>query len=228
MKNYLLLLVFVLVVACQQPNSEKDKDDKEQNKIVTLSDKIAQANGLDQWNEVDSLTYEFIVEMKGETVAKRKWSWKPGLDEVTMLDTAIDSLESITYNRAEKENFKEIDQKFINDQYWLIYPFHLVWDDDIKKSVKEDVEAPISGKKMTELTVKYSDKKGYTPGDTYKVYVDGDYMIREWSYIPQGSAEPRMSTTWEDYIDPNGIKMATAHQNEDGSFRIYFDNISLN
>ena len=106
--------------------------------------------------------------------------------------------------------------------------FILVWDDDIKKSVKEDVEAPISGKKMTELTVNYSDKKGYTPGDTYKVYVDSDYMIREWSYIPKGSEEPRMSTTWEDYIDPNGIKMATAHQNEDGSFRIYFDNISLN
>ena len=47
------------------------------------------------------------------------------IDEVTMLDTAIDSLESITYNRTEKENFKEIDQKFINDQYWLLYPFHL-------------------------------------------------------------------------------------------------------
>jgi hypothetical protein len=187
MKNSLLLLIFILVIACQQPNSEKDKNDKEQNKIVTLSDKIAQANGLDQWEEVDSLTYEFIVEMKGETVAKRKWSWKPDINEVTMLDTAIDSLESITYNRAEKENFKSIDKKFINDQYWLLYPFHLVWDDDIKKSVKEGVEAPISGEKMTELTVKYSDKKGYTPGDTYKVYVDGDYMIREWSYIPQGS-----------------------------------------
>ena len=63
MKNSLLLLVFILVIACQQPNSEKDKNDKEQNKIVTLSDKIAQANGLDQWNEVDSLTYEFIVEV---------------------------------------------------------------------------------------------------------------------------------------------------------------------
>ncbi len=228
MKKYIFLLIFVLAIACQQPKSDNDKKEEQNSEIVTLSDKIAKANGLDQWNEVDSLTYEFIVEMKGETIARRKWSWKPGIDEVTMLDTAIDSLESITYNRAEKENFKDIDQKFINDQYWLIYPFHLVWDNNIKKSIKKDVKAPLSGEKMTELTVSYAKDTGYTPGDTYKVYVDDNHIIREWSYFPQGSDEPRMTTTWEDYNEINGIKIAKTHQNEDGSFKILFDNISVN
>jgi hypothetical protein len=228
MKKYTFLLIFVLIIACQQPKSNNDKKEEQNNEIVTLSDKIAEANGLDQWNEVDSLTYEFIVEMKGETIARRKWSWKPGIDEVTMLDTAIDSLESITYNRAEKENFKDIDQKFINDQYWLIYPFHLVWDNNIKKSIKKNVKAPLSGIEMTELTVSYGKDTGYTPGDTYKVYVDDEHIIREWSYFPHGSDEPRMTTTWEDYNEIQGIKIAKTHQNEDGSFKILFDNISVN
>lgn len=230
MKNSVLLFVFILFIACQQPKSDKDANasDQQKKQTLTVSDKIAKAHGLANWDDVDSLTYQFNVEMKGETVAKRMWKWEPGLDEVTMLDTAIDSLESITYNRAEKEDFKEIDQKFINDQYWLIYPFHIVWDDNIDKSINENVEAPISGQKMTEITVNYDDKTGYTPGDTYKVYVDSDYMVREWSYIPSGSDEPRMSTTWEDYVDYNGVKIAKTHKNKDGSFKILFDNVSLN
>ena len=30
---------------------------------------------------------------------------------------------------------------------------------------------------------------------------------------------------WEDYMDVNGLKIARMHQNEDGSFKLYFTNI---
>ncbi|MFN2261392.1 MAG: hypothetical protein ABR595_04955, partial [Psychroflexus sp.] len=79
---------------------------------------------------------------------------------------------------------------------------------------------------LTEVSINYKNEAGYTPGDTYKIYVDDQHIIREWSYIPNGKQEPAMSTTWEDYGTFEGLKIAKTHQNADKNFKLYFTDIS--
>jgi heme-degrading monooxygenase HmoA len=53
-------------------------------------------------------------------------------------------------------------------------------------------------------------------------------IIQEWSYIPNGSEKPVLVTTWEDYEDFKGLQLAKNHKTENGNFRLYFTNISVN
>ncbi|MGP1992648.1 hypothetical protein D9V96_012250 [Zobellia laminariae] len=80
---------------------------------------------------------------------------------------------------------------------------------------------------MQKLTVVYKQDGGYTPGDAYDFYFGDDYLIKEWVFRKGNQAEPSMSTTWEDYTDVGGLKVAKMHQNEDGSFKLYFTNLEV-
>ncbi|WP_368662417.1 hypothetical protein [Zobellia laminariae] len=64
-------------------------------------------------------------------------------------------------------------------------------------------------------------------GDAYDFYFGDDYLIKEWVFRKGNQVEPSMSTTWEDYTDVGGLKVAKIHQNEDGSFKLYFTNLEV-
>ena len=51
-------------------------------------------------------------------------------------------------------------------------------------------------------------------------------MIREWVYKSSDGGR-EMATTWEDYKDFKGIKIATMHKSKDDSFELFFDDISV-
>jgi len=135
---------------------------------------------------------------------------------------------TLTYKSNDfDEEIAFADRGFVNDKYWLLFPYHLVWDDNFDHEVTEQVEAPISGELMQKIAISYKNEAGYTPGDTYHIYVDKDKMIQEWSYTPSGSDQPRLSTTWEDYDDFKGLKISRMHKTKDGSFKIFFTDIEV-
>ena len=225
-----LLVLATLFVGCKQEN-EKPKDSTSdtspkvsKEKELNLLEEIAYANGYDNWSKVESISYTFNVH-SGENKSSREWTWKPKIAEVTMStkDTTV------TYKNTEvNEKTAFADRGFINDKYWLLFPYHLVWDENFDYEVAENVEAPISGELMQEIAIVYKNEAGYTPGDTYHIYVDEEKMIREWTYTPSGSNEPRLATTWEDYEEFNGLKIAQMHQSKDGNFKLFFTDISVN
>lgn len=230
MKQFALLCTcLLLVVSCKQKKDNSKESELETTSEVTsekklsLLEEIAYANGYDNWSEVDSISYTFNVQ-SGENSSYRSWTWKPKLNEVKL--SSQDT--TLTYNN---KNFDEevafADRGFINDKYWLLFPYHLVWDENFDYEVNEQVESPISGELMQEIAIIYKNEAGYTPGDTYHIYVDEDKMIREWTYTPRGSEIPRMATTWEDYKEFNGLKIAQMHQSRDGNFKLFFTDISV-
>lgn len=231
MKHLSLLLVSLLLLgACNQKKDKSEESKTEatsevpSEKETNILEDIAYANGYENWSEVDSISYTFNAQ-NGDNISSRTWKWKPKTGEVTMKtqDTTL------TYNTNKfEEDIAFADRGFVNDKYWLLFPFHLVWDDNFDYEIAKQVEAPISGELMQEIAIMYKDEAGYTPGDTYHIYVDENKMIREWSYTPKGSDEPRLATTWEDYDDFNGIKIARMHDTKEGSFKIYFTDISVN
>ncbi|SHI34838.1 hypothetical protein SAMN04488096_101229 [Mesonia phycicola] len=221
MKKILSAFILASITFGCKNSSENSESEKNKTPELTVLEKVAQAHGYDNFKNIEQLTYTFNVDR--DTIHfERSWQWQPQKNQIKML-TAQDTLEYV------RENMDSIqlkaNQAFINDKYWLLFPFQLVWDQGFQHSIKENIKAPISEQPMTEITIAYDNKDGYTPGDTYKVYVDKDFIIREWSYTPSGSNEPRLATTWEKYQTFNGLKIATTHQNKEGNFKLYFTNI---
>ena len=203
--------------------SKRDSVPDSDPKKLTTAEAIAYASGYEKWEDVMELKFTFNVERGGNT-SSRSWKWNTKSEDITMM-TAEDT---VSYNRNSMDSIaKKADQAFINDRYWLHAPFNLVWDEGTSISETEKVVAPISKDTLSQVTVTYNDSLGYTPGDAYDLYFDGDFMVREWTYRKDNAEKPSMTTTWEDYKNFNGFKFATMHKNAEGNLKLFFTDISV-
>ncbi len=198
--------------------------DDAKKKMRTTAEAIAYANGFQNWDKVKEIKFTFNVDR--DTVhSERSWSWKPKEHLVTMTS----ALDTITYNRTKIDSISQkADQGFVNDKYWLLAPFNLVWDAKSFAS-KHYVKsiAPISGKEMQKFTIVYKNEGGYTPGDAYDFYFEGDFIIKEWVFRQKNAQEPSLITSWEGYEDYNGIKIAKTHKRNEGDWTLHFTNIAV-
>lgn len=178
---------------------------------------IAQNYGLQNWNKVESITYTFNVKSPRAEFG-RTWTWHPKEDKV------YSHTDDLTYTRGEGMDPK-IDKNFINDVFWLLFPFQIVWDPTLTFEEEENVKDPISGDTVQKLRVIYNKEDGYTPGDVYELFYDDDYTVTAWNFIRGGEGEGR-ATVWKDNQDFNGITISTDHRNTQGG-GLWFSDIEV-
>ncbi|MDN3724569.1 hypothetical protein QRD02_09250 [Aequorivita sp. SDUM287046] len=227
---YANLFVLLLLLGCN--NSSKKIADENLNEVLITKDslqnldiryKIANANGFENWKNVSELAFTFNVD-RDQNHFQRSWIWKPKTADITMI-TGNDTLQ---YNRAKMDSLIEkADAAFINDKYWLLAPFQLIWDENITITEKEKVIAPISKNVLNQLTIVYGNEGGYTPGDAYDFFYDQNFKIKEWNFRKGNIEKPSMTTTWEDYENFKGIEIAKTHKDSTNNFQLYFTNISV-
>ncbi|APG61262.1 hypothetical protein [Christiangramia salexigens] len=219
----LLLLSFISIsfLSCKDQNTKSEKATEEAE--LQVQEKIAIANGIKQFDSISQIKFTFNVKVNDTLRTSRAWSWNTNNEKISL--TEKDS--TMTYTRTDSiaANKQLLDQKFINDSYWLLFPYQLKWS-DANFSDEKTMKAPISGNEMKMITVSYPSQGGYTPGDSYDIYYNEDFMIQEWVYKAAGGNR-QMATTWEDYEDFNGVKISKTHKSEDGSFELYFSDISV-
>lgn len=215
MKTFYLLFCVLLLISCKE---------KEVKKNLNPLEKVAYAHGFEHWNQVEEISFTFNVD-RDTTHFERSWKWRPKNNEVTLIKDG----KKTHYNRDQIQSDRELsaDKNFINDSYWLLAPYKLIWDEHKRFSEPITAKAPISGDSLTKVTIVYDSQGGYTPGDAYDFYVDENNMIQEWIYREDNSNINCMITTWEDYKDFNGLKIATMHQNQNGMFKLYFTDIKV-
>ena len=203
---------------------EKKTETAQPEKELTLLEKIAYANGYENWKNVEKLKFTFNVD-RDTSHFERTWVWKPKTNEVT----AITAQDTMTYNRSDMDSVAyKTNGGFINDKYWLMAPINILWDKGSSTTKHTTgVEAPMSKKPMQKLTVTYNQQDGYTPGDAYDFYFGDDFMVKEWVFRKGNQEEPSMTTTWEDYMEAGGLQIAKMHKNEDGSFKLYFTDVEV-
>ncbi|WP_410004511.1 hypothetical protein [Aequorivita nionensis] len=228
MKNILaILFVSTLLFSCNNTKKSQDAVENEQsisNENLSTAEKIANANGFENWKDVTEIAFTFNVD-RGEKHFERAWIWKPKTGDVSSISSEGIS---INHNRSSMDSLTmETDAKFINDKFWLLAPFQPVWDKGTTFSEKENAIAPISKDTLNQLTIVYGNDGGYTPGDAYDFFYGKDFKIKEWNYRKGNSETPSMSTTWEDYENFNGIEIAKTHKDSTGNFKLYFTNISV-
>jgi hypothetical protein len=232
MKNLLLLtcISIIALAACKQPANKKSAatnvEQVNTQQEFSTAEKIARQHGIDNWSDVNSIEFSFNVD-RGVSHTPRSFVWNVKTGEVET--TGNDGTVSYNRNEINDSTAMAVDRYFINDSYWLLAPFKIVWDENkfiIESDNKE--KAPISGKEMGKLTVAYGDSGGYTPGDAYDFYFDDSYTIREWVYRRGGQQEPSMITTWEDYQEIGGLKLSMMRNDITETFKIYFTDVKIN
>ena len=219
MKNFIYItLITLLITSCK--DSTKSIPEA---KPLTIAEKIANAHGVENWKNINEIAFTFNVD-KDSTHFERRWIWNPKTNDIT----SITNTDTISYNRSTLDSISlKVDPSFINDKFWLLIPFQLVWDSGTTISNPIKTEAPISKLALNKITLTYSNDGGYTPGDAYDIFYDDNFLIKEWIFRKANQKEPSMMTTFENYKNINGLKLAVDHKKPNGNWNLNFTNISI-
>ena len=201
-----------------------------------VAEQIAKAYGLDSFGQVEAIRYTFNLELSGKNIS-RSWVWEPKTGRVSYEGKDKDGKPlKVTYLQSElyKESDavkNEVDPAFVNDNYWVIFPFHAYWDSPGADVQDKGMQKLPSGQGSARLvSVKYSSKGGYTPGDTWDLYVGTNNRIEYFVYHRGGETKPQLvSTTWEGYKTAGPLLFSTDHRGTaDGApVRVSFSNVAV-
>ncbi len=197
-----------------------------------IAEKIAKTYGLDSWGQIEAIRYTFNI--PGFKLS-RTWVWEPKADRVTYegKDKAGNPVK-VTYVRSQlnsqPDNVKnEIDPGFVNDQYWLVFPFHVSWDSGANVEDKGMHKLPLGKGSAEQVVVKYG-SGGYTPGDTWELYVGSDNRVQELLFRHGGNAKPNVViATWAGYKKAGPLLISTDHRGTaDGKpFQLFFSDVAV-
>ena len=200
-----------------------------------IIEQIAKTYGLDSFGQIEAIRHTFNLNIPG-LQASRTWTWEPKTGQVSYegKDKEGKSVKA-TYVRSQLNsqpaNVKDdIDPGFINDNYWLLFPFHAYWDTSATVTDQGLKKLPL-GKGSAELAaVKYPAEGGYTPGDTWELYVGKDNRVEQLVYRRGGATKPSLViATWAGYKKAGPLLISTEHRGTaDGKpLHIFFSDVAV-
>jgi hypothetical protein len=201
-----------------------------------IAEQIAKTYGLDSFGQIEAIRYTWNLELPGVKLS-RKWEWEPKTGRVSFegKDKAGNPVKA-TYLRSEvgsqPANVKEeVDPAFMNDQYWLTFPFHVVWDSSPDVQDKGKQKLPLGKGSAEEVVVKYpAEAGGFTPGDTWELFVGSDNRVQELDFHHGGNAKPSVViATWTGYKKAGPLLISTEHRGTaDGKpLHLFFSDVSV-
>jgi hypothetical protein len=206
-----------------------------QNKPPIVQE-IAKAYGLDSFGQIEQIRYTFNVDLPG-IKNSRSWVWEPKTGRVSYdgKDKTGKPIQ-VSYLRSQLSSQdavvkEEVDPAFNNDQYWLVFPFHVYWDTGAKVEDTGMHKLPLGKGSAEQVVVSYpSEVGGYTPGDTWTLFVGPDKIVKEFVYHRGGSIKPTVvTTTWAGYKKAGPLLVSTDHRGTaDGKpARIFFSDVAV-
>src|ERR1700721_2630776 len=140
-----------------------------------IAEQVAKTYGLDSYGQIEAIRYTWNAQFPGVNVS-RSWIWEPKTGQVSYEGKDKDGKPvKLTYLRSQLDSQpdnvkKEIDPAFNNDNYWLLFPLHAYWDTSATVTDQGMKKLPIGAGSATLVPVKYGGG-GYTPGDTWDLYI---------------------------------------------------------
>jgi hypothetical protein len=217
-----LLLLIVTAISCSQKRS-------------SVAEPVARTYGLDSFGQIQVIRYTFNIDIP-ILKASRSWEWNPKTNTVTYEGKDKEGKPvKITYQRSQVSSQSdavknEIDPGFINDNYWFLLPFHVYWDSAANVQDKGMQALPLGNGSAQLLSVKYPSGVGYTPGDTWDLYIGPDSRIQQMVYHRGGPKKPSLVTaTWDGYKQAGPLLVSTEHRGTaDGApLHIFFSDVAV-
>jgi len=203
-----------------------------------IVEQLAKTYGIDSYGQIDAVRYTFNLELPALKVSlSRTWTWEPKTGQVTYETKDKEGKPvKVSYVRSQinsaPANVKdEVDPAFVNDNYWFIFPFHVSWDTSANVTDKGMQKLPLGKGSAKLVSVKYPPEVGgYTPGDTWDLFVGSDGRVKEFTYHRGGPKKPSLlSTTWAGYKKAGPLLVSTDHRGTaDGMpAHVFFSNVAV-
>ena len=199
-----------------------------------ILEQIAKTYGLDSFGQVEAIRYTWNADIPGLLKASRTWEWEPKTGQVTFEGKDKDGKPvKVSYMRSEinDDTKKQTDAGFTNDNYWLLYPLHAYWDTSATVSDEGMKKLPSGAGSGTLVSVKYgSELGGYTPGDTWDLYVGKDNRVEYLVFTHGGDQKPHLvKATWTGYKKAGPLLISTEHRGSaDGKpLHIFITNLAV-
>ncbi len=199
-------------------------------------EKLANTYGFASWDQIEAVRYTFNLSFPGVTLS-RSWTWEPKTNQVTYEGKDKDGKPvKVTYKRTElnsqPDNVKnDIDPGFINDNYWFMLPFHVYWDTSATVTDEGMQKLPAGSGNADKVVVKYpAESGGYTPGDTWDLYVAKDGRIEAMVYHRGGPQKPSLVVaSWAGYKKAGPLLVSTEHKGtaDGGPLHLTFSNVAV-
>ena len=204
----LLFGVFVLA-----PNS------RAQQRAPVL-EQIAKTYGLDSYGQIEAIRYTWNGEIPGIFKLSHVWEWEPKTGKVSYEGKDKDGKPvKVSYVSSQlssqPDNVKNgVAPAFVNDNYWLLFPLHAYWDTSATVTDEGMKKIPAGNGSARLVSVKYPQEAGgYTPGDTWDLYVGKDNRIQQMVYHRGGPTKPSLVTaTWTGYKKAGPLLISTEHR----------------
>ncbi len=200
-----------------------------------IAEQIAKTYGIDSFDKIEAIRYTFNAQFPGVNVS-RSWVWQPKTGQISYEGKDKDGKPvKVTYVQSqlngEPANVKdEIDPAFLNDQYNLLFPLHVYWDSSANVKDMGMQKLPLGKGLAKRVVVKYPSEGGYTPGDTWELYVGSDNRVEEFIYHRGGPKKPSVViATWTGYKKAGPLLISTARRGTaDGKpLRVFFSDVSV-
>lgn len=199
-----------------------------------ILEQIAKTYGLDSYGQIEAIRYTWNGEVTGLFKASRAWEWEPKTGKVTFEGKDKDGKPvKVTYLRSEinDDTKKQTDAGFTNDNYWLLFPLHAYWDTSATVTDEGMKKVPAGAGSATLVSVKYSaELGGYTPGDTWDLYVGKDNRVQYLVFHHGGDEKPSLvNATWTGYKKAGPLLISTEHRGTaDGKpLHIFLSHVSV-
>jgi hypothetical protein len=200
-----------------------------------IVEQIAKTYGLDSFGQIEAIRYTFNAQRPGLDVS-HSWVWQPKTDQVSYEGKDKDGNPvKVTYVETQLSGESalvrdEIEPAFVNDNYWLFLPLHVYWDSSATVEDMGMQKLPLGNDSAKRVAVKYPSEGGYSPGDTWELYVGSDNRVEELVYHRGGPKKPSLViASWEGYKKAGPLLISTDHRGTaDGKpLRVFFSNVSV-
>lgn len=202
-----------------------------------ILEKVAKTYGLDSWNQIEAIRYTWNGEIPGVFKLSRAWEWEPKTGKISYegKDKAGKPVK-VSYMSSQLSSQpdtvkNDVEPAFVNDNYWLLFPFHAYWDTGATVTDKSMQKLPIGNGSADLVSVKYHPEAGgYTPGDTWDLYVGKNNRVEQLVYHRGGATKPSLVTaTWTGYKKAGPLLISTEHRGTaDGKpLHIFISNVAV-
>ncbi|GAB3329482.1 hypothetical protein GCM10027429_05450 [Marivirga atlantica] len=225
-----LILALLVTVGCAQKEKQEAEETVEEPasentfdaslsdaKAVELADKVIAAHGGEEtWNETRYIGWNFLGSRD------LIWDKHTGLvridypkEESTYIvnvkqDTGSVSIKGrlIQDEDSLKNYISRAKQIWVNDAYWLVFPFKLKDPGVHLTYIGKDTTNNGEAAEVIQLTF---NEVGFTPDNKYYAYINPEnHLISQWDYFSKASdSVPAISGVWSDYDNYNGLMLSS-------------------
>jgi hypothetical protein len=185
-----------------------------------ILEQIAKTYGLDSYGQIEAIRYTWNGEIPGLFKVSHAWEWEPKTGKISYEGKDKDGKPvKVTYDSSQLSSQSdqvknEVEPAFVNDNYWLLFPLHAYWDTSATVTDNGMKKLPMGAGSSTLVSVKYpAEAGGYTPGDTWDLYVGKDHRVQQMAYHRGGDKKPSLViASWTGYKKAGPLLISTEHR----------------